>query len=155
MERISSGQTFFMKRVFPAFWLGAIALAAVVLVIDRGTPPLAMFVVPVAMLAIGGVVFRKLLWDLADEVRDGGSFLLVRRGGIEERIPLANVVNVSVSQFTNPRRLALRLRTRGKLGDEIVFIPKASLRFNPFARDPVAEALIARVDRARQQAVQP
>jgi hypothetical protein len=61
-------------------------------------------------------------------------------------------MNVSISQFTNPRRLSLRLRTPGKFGDEIVFIPKSSFQLNPFARNPVAEKLIARVDQFRNSA---
>ena len=110
-----------------------------------------MFSVPAILVVFGAIMFRKLVWDLADEVRDGGDFLLVRRGKVEERLLLENVMNVSMSQFTNPRRLTLRLRTAGKLGDEVAFIPKSPLRLNPFARNPVAEKLIARVDRLRNK----
>jgi hypothetical protein len=149
MERISSTQTFFMKKVFPAFWLGFVALFLVVGGV-AGAWKEPMFVIqPLVMLAIGILLFRKLVWDLVDEVRDGGSFLIVRKGSLEERVPLANVMNVSVSQYTNPRRLTLRLRNAGKFGDEIVFIPKSTFQINPFARNPVAEALIQRIDRLR------
>ncbi len=109
-----------------------------------------MFVIqPLLMAAFGFFLFRKLLWDLADEVRDGGNYLLVRRGSVEDRIALASVMNVDSSQFTNPRRITLRLRSASKLGDQIVFIPKTSFQLNPFARNPVAEALILRIDRLR------
>lgn len=150
MERISSAQTFFVKRIFPAFWLGFIGLFLVIGVATGGWRQEPMFIVqPLLMIAFGLVLFYKLVWDLADEVRDGGTFLLVRKGSVEERVALTSVINVDSSQFTNPRRITLRLQTAGKLGDQVVFIPKASFQWNPFARNPVAEALITRIDRLR------
>jgi hypothetical protein len=152
MEVLSSRMTFFHKRVFPALWFGFVVLFAAVSVVARAweKDPV-ILIAPLVMLVFGFFLFRALLWDLADEVRDGGSVLVVRKGAVEERIRLADIVNVSMSQFTNPRRLSLRLRNPGKLGDEITFIPgRSSLQFNPLARNPVAEALIKRVDAARQ-----
>ncbi|GAB3386223.1 hypothetical protein [Lysobacter fragariae] len=153
MEQISSGQTFFIKRLFPMLWIGFIGLFLVIGFTTGAWRQNPVFIIqPIAMLAIGLVLFRMLFWNLADEVRDGGAFLIVRKGGVEERVQLANVMNVAMSQFTNPRRITLRLRTPDKLGDEIVFIPKSTFQLNPFARNPVAEALIQRVDRARNHA---
>lgn len=153
MEIISSGQTFFIKRVFPVFWFVFLAIfIAVGAFAGDASNQLPFFLVPAIMVVFGAIMFRKLVWGLADEVRDGGDFLFVRRGKIEERLQFANVMNVSMSQFTNPRRLTLRLRTPGKLGDEVAFIPKSPLQLNPFARNPVAEKLMMRVDRLRKQA---
>ncbi len=153
METISSGQTFFFKRIFPMFWLGFVLLGSIGAVIAHHEEAASALVIgPLAIFVFGFLLFRKLLWGLADEVKDGGTFLLVRKGSIEDRVQLANVMNVSMSQFTNPKRLTLRLRMPGKFGDEIVFIPKMpSFQFNPFARNAIAENLIQRVDRARQQ----
>lgn len=114
-------------------------------------PPLAAILLPLPMVGFGFFLMRQLIWPLADEVLDGGSFLVVRRRGEEERVLLSNIVNVAMSQFTNPRRLSLRLRNPGKFGDEIVFIPATSYQWNPFARNPIAEQLIKRVDQARQE----
>ena len=152
MERISSGQTFFIKRIFPAFWLGIVGLFAIGGIASGEAWKQPQFIaMPVIMVVFGFFLFRKLVWDIADDVRDGGSFLLVRKGSVEERVSLDNVMNVSVSQFSKPRRLSLRLRRPGKLGDEIVFIPKSTFQLNPFARNPVAEKLMARVDQLRTQ----
>ena len=158
MNTISSKQTYFSKRVFPILWLGGVAIFLVIGLATATSHKVPvdpmLLVVPVVMLAFGFVLFRKLLWDLADEVQDGGSFLLVRKGPVEQRIPLANISNVSMSQLTNPKRLTLRLRTPCEFGDEVVFIPKAPLlSLNPFARNAVAEDLMRRVDQARMQAV--
>jgi hypothetical protein len=151
MERISSSQTFFVKRIFPALWFGflVVFLAIGATQGDFRREPM-LVIQPLVMVAIGALVFRKFLWDLADEVRDAGENLIVRKGGIEERVALSNVMNVDSSQFSNPRRVTLRLRKPGRLGGEIVFVPKSSFQLNPFARNPVAEMLIQRIDRLRQ-----
>jgi len=160
MEKISR-PTFFLKRVFPALWLGGVGVGAVVAATaffsgkDAGGHPLPIMVlvVPLLMLVLGFTLFRKLIWDLADEVEDHGDWLRVRRGSVEERVNLVDVMNVSMNQFSNPRRLSLRLRKPGAFGDEIVFIPQTQgLRPNPFARNPIAERLIQRVDRLRSGA---
>lgn len=156
MESISSGQTFLIKRILPAIWVlmvsfGGLVVTGVIFQAHAKVAPAAL-AGPVLALVFGIVLFRKLVWDLADEVKDGGDFLIVRRGSIEDRVQLTNVMNVNMSQFTNPKRLTLRLRTPGKFGDEIVFIPKLPpFQLNPFARNAIAEKLIQRVDQAREQ----
>ena len=104
----------------------------------------------VLMALLGFVLIRKLVWDLADEVYDCGDTLLVRNRGVEDLIPLANVVNISVTTLTNPPRVELRLALPSKLGSEVVFSPVVGVRLNPFKKIPVVEDLIARVDRARR-----
>jgi hypothetical protein len=106
--------------------------------------------IPLAMASFGFFIFRMLIWDLADEVLLLDDVLLIRKGRIEERVHLSEVVNVSVTQMTNPVRVSLRMRTRTQFGDEIVFTPKSQFRLNPFARNEVAEKLISLVERARQ-----
>ena len=148
---VISTSTFFIKKVFPVFFMGLVLAISSTAIASGALNKAPFFLIgPALMLAVGYLVFRKFVWDLADEVKDGGSFLLVRKGDVEDRVQLSNVMNVSMTQFTNPPRLSLRLRTPGKFGDEIVFIPKLpALRFNRFARNPIAEDLIQRVDRAR------
>jgi hypothetical protein len=151
MELLSSKITFFAKRIAPVIWFGVILAFVGISLVTRAWKQDPMFIaLPVAMLPIGILVFKKLVWTLADEVRDGGAFLVVRKGHVEERVPLANIINVDLSQVTNPRRLTLRLRTPGKFGDEIVFLPRQPVvQVNPFARNKIAELLIQRVDAAR------
>jgi hypothetical protein len=143
--------TFVFKKLFPAFWFGFLLLSFVLSVYQNqwARDPTFFAVLPL-MVLFGIFAFRKWLWPLADEVRDGGSFLVVRKGGTEQRVMLTDIINVDMSSLTKPRRLSLRLRTPGKFGDEILFLPKMSgLQLNPFSRNPVAEALIKRVDVAR------
>lgn len=153
MRILSSPSTFFIKRILPVLWFGVVFVVfmggSMSLLTRQIASQWPLLVVPLVMLALGYVLFRKLVWDLADEVEDGGSYLVVRRGAIEQRVALENIMNVSVSAFTNPRRLTLRLRQCDALGDEVAFIPRGGPAWNPFARNPVAEDLMLRVDRLR------
>ena len=153
MKKISR-PTFILKRVFPVFWFGFLAVFATTAILQGDALKDVPFLIgPVVMAVFGFVLLRKLIWDLADEVEDHGDWLRVRRGSVEERVNLADVMNVSMNQFSNPRRLSLRLRKPGAFGDEVVFIPQTQgLRLNPFARNPIAESLIQRVDRLRSGA---
>jgi hypothetical protein len=154
---ISSRQTFFMKKVFPVVWLGLLAVVVAVMVatmVFKKELPIQIMpflIMPLVMMAIGIVLFRTLLWDLADEVSDGGDYLLVRRRGIEERVAISDIMNVGMSWSARPPRLSLRLRKPGKFGDKIVFIPITFFSLNPFARNPVEEDLIRRIDAARSR----
>ena len=49
----------------------------------------------------GYFLFKKLIFDLADEVLDDGDSLVVRFGNQEDRIPLSEITNVSCSVMTN------------------------------------------------------
>jgi hypothetical protein len=106
-------------------------------------------IVPAVMAVFGYLLMKKLLWDLADEVLDGGDFLIVRTRNQEERVPLSNIMNVSTSILVNPPRVTLRLISPGKFGNEISFSPATPFSFNLFARNVVAEDLIIRVHNAK------
>jgi hypothetical protein len=148
---ISSKWTFFYKKAFPVLWFGFIALFVVVaLASGAAEKDFMALVMPCLIAVFGFFMFRKLIWNLADEVVDAGDALIVRNHGEEERVPLSNIMNVSASTLTNPARITLRLAQAGRFGNEIVFSPKRTFTLNPFARNPVAEDLIVRVDGARR-----
>lgn len=156
-RRISSRNTFFMKRVFPLLWLGLIVAFVVIGLAAsaharRGTPPAVFFVLPLLMILIGYAVMRRLVFDLADEVYDEGEALRVRFGGDEERIPLSDIMNVSYAGMTNPPRVTITMRTATRFGREITFAPTQRL-FGPLLRttNPIVTDLIERVDAARRR----
>lgn len=147
MTLISSRSTHFHKRIVPVIWFGFLFVWAWFAV--RMRVPV-LLVIPAAMGVFGFFIMKKLVWVLADEVYDCGDCLLVRIGGVEERIALSNIVNVSSDiAFNRPRRVELRLAAPLRLGVRVAFIPKPWLRWNPFARNAVIDDLIARVQRAR------
>ena len=80
MKRISSRQAGFLKYGLPVFFLGlTVAVVAAMLVARRETPvPWVVIVsLPVFMLALGAVLMKTLILDLADEVHDAGDHLVV------------------------------------------------------------------------------
>lgn len=151
MKKISSGNTFFLKRILPLiFFVIPVVLMVSMLTVKTSKPvPLVALLAPCLVTLIGFVVVRQLVMDLADEVLDGGDFLLVRNRGQEERIPLSNIMNVSLSANVNPPRITLRLVRPGKFGDEIAFTPLREFSLKPFARNRIADDLMVRVDQAR------
>ncbi len=153
MKKISSGMTFFSKKIFPLFWFGFLLLFMVITISSGALQKDPMFlVIPLIMVGIGYWVMKMIVWDLADEVFDCGSYLLVKNGDIEDRIYLADVMNVSAVPYMNPPRITLRLRKANKLGTEISFSPITGFRLNPFAKNAIAEDLILRVDKERSKA---
>jgi hypothetical protein len=153
MKKISSGWITFYKRMFPLLWFGGLASFAVSGV-TRGAVAEGEWMVvamPFLMAAFGFVLMKKVIWDLADEVEDYGASLLVRKSGEEERISLSNIMNVNASTNMSPQRITLRLARPGRFGTEVAFMPPMWFSFNPFAKNPVAEDLIVRVDRARRE----
>ena len=152
MTRISSRMTRFYKYGFPVIWLGFLAFFLVTVTRDGAVAkdPLALLV-PCVMALVGTLVFKRLVWDLADSVLDGGDYLLVKNRGLEERIPLANIMNISASTATNPPRITLRLVNPGSFGAEVAFSPIKPFSFNPFARNAIADDLIVRVHDAKSR----
>jgi hypothetical protein len=152
MTRISSSSTFFYKRIFPLFWFGFILFFVATGLWGAGRThgtAIPFLVAPVFMMVIGSVLFRRLIFDLADEVWDDGDALVIRNAGTEERIALKNIINVGFSTMTNPERVTLTLREPCSLGKEVTFSPPR--RFLTLSRSPIINDLIERVDQARKQ----
>jgi len=150
MEKISRS-TLLYKRLFPVFWFGFLAF-----IVATGFThgPMAaeqwiFLLIPCFLAVVGVVIMRRFIWDLMDEVHDGGDYLLVRKGSEEERIALSNIMNVNVTLHMNPQRITLRLVKPGRFGPEISFTPVTRFGFNRFAKNPVAEDLMVRAYEAR------
>jgi hypothetical protein len=153
-KRISSGNTLFYKRMFPILWIGFFAVFAAIAIAStrRGpAPPPVVFVVPVLVFGIGYFVMRRLVLDLADAVYDEGDALRVRFGSDEDRIPLANIINISYAGMTNPQRVTLTLRTSGRFGREVSFSPPQTFLSPLLRRNALVDELIERVDAARRR----
>lgn len=152
MTRISSTLTFWYKRIFPLLWFGFLVLSLVIFIVSGGIKQNPAFIaMPLVMALIGFFFMKKLVWNLVDEVYDGGDFLLIKNRDEEQRVPLSDIVNVSATIFVNPPRVALRLRHSGKFGSEVTFSPAIGFRLLPFTKIPIVEDLIGRVDRARSR----
>jgi hypothetical protein len=150
MKKISSKSTFLYKRIFPLFWFGFLVFFfASALGSGSAMRNPVFLLAPLLMAVFGFFLMKKLVWSLADEVHDCGDHLLVKKGGEQEVVPLSRIINVSVAENTNPRRVTLRLARDCRFGGEISFTPVGRFSLNPFAKIEVAEDLIVRVDQAR------
>jgi hypothetical protein len=152
LTQISSSFTAFNKWVFPVLWLGFLVFFVADSFSNGTVPqePMALLA-PVFMAGIGFVVFRFLVWDLADSVYDHGTFLVVKRGSVEARVPLENIMNVNASMFTSPERVTLRLVKPCALGSSITFSPKSHFSLNPFSKSQIGEQLMERAYTARSK----
>lgn len=152
MKKISSGTTFLYKWAFPIFWFGFLAVFVIQALSSDIAKRDPMFVlIPLIMGVAGYFMMKKMVWVLADEVYDCGTFLLVKNRGKEERVELKDVMNVSTTTMMNPPHVTLRLtRPRQDGTNELTFSPQMGFTLNPFAKNEIAEDLIVRVDRARR-----
>jgi len=131
--------------MLPVLWIGLVAFGALMAARDLGN----FILIPIIMTVFVFFLGKKLIWDLADEVYDCVDSLMIRKRGEEERIALSNIMNVSESTYLNPPRVTLRLVHPSRFGNEIAFSPIAPFTLNPFAKNQVAQDLMARVDQAR------
>jgi len=155
MQRISSRQTFFIKRMFPVIWFGIIVIAAVAgliaMIVAHQAHPweiLVLLLVLLFMAAWGYMFMKKLAFDLMDEVWDAGDALLVKNRGKEERISFSNITGVNAVNYTHPPRVTLTLRQPGIFGARVTFCPGV-ITFSLSKGNPISDDLSRRVDAAR------
>ncbi|TCI05285.1 hypothetical protein EZV61_04825 [Corallincola luteus] len=147
MKKIS-GSTFYFKKLFPSIWFGFLAFFLVTSFTAGAQQESKIFLImPIFMAVFGFFLFKKLIWDLADEVFDEGDSLLFRKGKKEQRVQLKDIINISYAQMSSPEKVVLLVRSDGPIGKELAFNPPR--KFNPFSKNPLVAKLIERVDRAR------
>ena len=153
MPLMSSKMTFFYKRVFPVIWFGFLAVFFLVAFVKGSAADpisnLPSLIIPVVMAIIGYQIMKKMAFHLVDQVFDLGDALLVRNGGQEERIALADIKNVNFFPYMSPPQVTLSLRRASLFGDTIVFCAPA--RLMPLSPSPTIEKLIDRIDAARRE----
>jgi hypothetical protein len=99
MPLMSSKMTFFYKRISPIIWFGVLAVFILVgLLKGAGS----LLVVTVLLAIVSYQFMKRMVFNLVDEVFDVGDALLVRSGGREERIALADIKNVNYSPHMSP-----------------------------------------------------
>lgn len=154
MTRLSSKWTLISKRILPVAFVAVLAAFAVPTIIGIRSGTIfdpAILIIPVLATVFAFFVMKRTVFNLVDEVWDGGDFLLVRNKGQEDRIPLENIMNVSYTMFGNNRRATLKLRTGCRFGSEVAFMPVAPAWRLTFFKNPILEELIDRIDAARQR----
>jgi hypothetical protein len=145
------------KRMYIARWLPFLVVGVIVgsqwiAEIQKPTPDYTSMVVVTAIVSVvvAWVQARGPLQH-ADEVLDGGDFLLVRRGKKEARIELSNVADVSASCTAGATTIILNLTVPSRFGSTISFL--ADQRGVRWKASPIAAELIARIERRVGRAV--
>jgi hypothetical protein len=152
LKKISSN-LFFLRKIFPAIWFGFLVFFLVIALASHLFEKNIIFLVqPCLMAVIGYFVMKKLVWNLVDEVYDCGEYLLIKNHGLEDKVMLSSIMNVSAITAMNPPRVTLALAKESIFGTEITFSPKKPpFQFNFFPKNPIVEDLIIRVDAARSK----
>jgi hypothetical protein len=149
MKKISNSFTFSLK-LFPFVFYGFLAFMVVLLCIHGAvTKAPLLLAVPCAMGVMAYSFVSTTLRDLADEVYDCGDFLLVRKRGEEDNVPLSNIMNVKFVFWKTLPRIILALDAPGKFGTEIVFATPPQLYLGACPKNKIVEDLIVRVHQAR------
>jgi len=153
LSTISSSWTWWTKKFTPLFAFIGVPLL-LFLPKDEDFSGVKGYLSIAALFVVAVACWLWFVIDLADEVVDQGDSLLVRRGDVEEKVPLTNIMEVKDSGRGDSPRIVLRLIVPGKFGRRIAFMPKQDVgwSFNPFAKTEVGENLIARVEQARDNA---
>lgn len=154
MCRLSIG-TLFYKKVVPIIWAAfVVALAAItVRRLVTAAPEYSPFeFVPLMLVGVIAFMWTRLVGSgLADEVFDGGDHLVVRQGGTEERVTLAEIEDVKESRFMKqPPQLELVMRHSGRFGRVITFVP-TGYSFVPLTKSPLFYELTERIAVARRE----
>ena len=151
-RRLSVGTTLY-KRVVPWLFLagGTLALATAGWDALTGGQSIHEHWPFAAVGAVGYLVMRLIGAELADEVLDGGDYLVVRKDGIVEQVPLAEIEEIKESIWQRqPPRVELVLRAPGTFGRVITFIP-INYTLVPLMRSPLTYELRDRVARASRE----
>jgi hypothetical protein len=151
VRAISFKNTALFKR---GIWLSAIALILFVAApsvlngnLWRNPLPSAI-AIGILCAALIYFFWNTQMHRLADEVLDCGDRLKVRRGRIEETIPLSQISAAEVTSRGGFHRISLRLKERSKLfGNRIEFLPQASLWANLAALKGLVQDLSERAHR--------
>lgn len=151
MRAISFKNTALFKR---GIWLSAIALILFVAApsvlngnLWRNPLPSAI-AIGILCAALIYFFWNTQMHRLADEVLDCGDRLKVRRGRIEETVPLSQISAAEVTSRGGFHRITLRLKERSKLfGNRIEFLPQASLWSNLAALKGLVQDLSERAHR--------
>ncbi|MFC1661880.1 hypothetical protein ACFL3S_10600 [Gemmatimonadota bacterium] len=139
-KRISSGSTAFWKWVFTPAWIvlvGGFTAAGWLGLLDR--PPSGGPLLLLSLIWAGlGAFF--LWWACKlEHVWLEGDELVVRRCGLERRVPLTQVREISETHWSRVKTVTIDLRPGSRVGEKILFIPPVNTF--PFLDHPLVKDL--------------
>ncbi|MBN8280400.1 MAG: hypothetical protein J0M16_07310 [Gammaproteobacteria bacterium] len=151
LPRLSAGRMYLVK------WLPFVIVGLVVAwqwAEERQEQSPDYVVLGVVTLVAVGLLLRHQMrhaWRLADEVLDGGEYLIVTRGNDVVRVELSQISDATASSTLGATTVFLHLSAPCKLGDMITFL--ADSRGNRWEPSPIASELIMRIEKRVGHAV--
>jgi hypothetical protein len=152
---LSSQQTFWMKVIFPIFWIGGFAVATITLWLPGGggwegangepvDPAFKWFFL--GMTSVGTVFIWWICMRLK-RVQMDNSALYISNYSTEIVVPLNNVAGVTENRLINIHPVTIVFRSETAFGSQIVFMPE-SRWFGFWSSHPVVEEIQNAVARA-------
>jgi hypothetical protein len=153
MKKISSQSTIVNKYLYPLILLGLVTFIIIkaITIDDPQHPREGAFFFVICFSTICFFIYKDTIYPLADEVYDCGDHLLAKRRGVEVKIHLSDIKNVSYSREQMPT-ITLSLRKETALGRHLLFAPQFSgltKALSHLRLHPVAEDLIDRIESKR------
>jgi hypothetical protein len=141
----------YSNRIKVGMWLGA---AAMIVFVANSSDSYIIRVIPICILAFFWVFFlrRAGIGKLADEVRDCGDRLQIRRGKINEVVWLSRVSLVEASTLGTMNVVRLTFLDDTSLGDQIAFLPRYERGQASWSTEAskLAQELTARINKVRR-----
>lgn len=123
MKRLSSGATFFGKRVFPVIFGTVVGLMSFVFSSQANAISVFMATLIGWVMGFLAAKFTAHMHSVyMDEVLDYGDHLVIRNRGVEESIGLEDILEVD-STIVSPAGVWLHLRRDSAFGRRIKFLP--------------------------------
>ena len=145
MNRLSADRMYLAKWVLPAVVFVSVSVYMLWKERGKAKPGYLILSAALAVMAVVFVVmFKRRMWNLADDVLDGGTYLLVRFGAREASINLSDITNVEAENRLGATTVRLRLALVLRVWHRGI-VPRESTSCNPFAVNRIAEDLIGRV----------
>jgi hypothetical protein len=148
-KTLSSRQTFFVKIVLPAFWIGSFAAITITMFAsDLDLDPDAAFMKWIFLSAtVAGTLFFWWIYMRLKRVRMDDNALYVSNYKTEITVPLSNVAEVTGRRWMNNQQVTIKFYSETEFGSHIVFMPR--LRFsNLWSPHPVIGEIRDAVARA-------
>ena len=139
-KRLSSLQTFLMKIIFPALWIGLCGFAASAMFITQPKASDASTKWIFLLSWVLGTAFIYWTCIRLKAVSVDNNHLYVSNYVEEISIPLSEISDVRENVWLNSHPVTIHLKSPSEFGDKIVFMPKVRV-FAFFSSHPVVSEL--------------
>jgi len=146
-----SGATFFYKKLFPTFVFGFFIFCITLTIVHDGitSDNSVGLAAIVAMMVYVFFFFKKLAWDMVDEVFDCGDSLIYRSNGNETRVMLSDIIRIDCAHCHSPERVKIIAHSTTGTEVEFAFCLIGRIMLNSRDKNPVVLELMERVEQAK------